>query len=75
MSNGKSRIRRVCQFCKKVYGYKCGFGVAGDSHGICPDCAASPQHEACGFPIWYCKKMGICEAAVGGSPQDVTIRG
>lgn len=28
----------VCAWCGEVMGYKPGEGVAGASHGICPDC-------------------------------------
>ncbi len=54
-------IKVVCQFCGRHYADKPGEGMTGTSHGTCPTCVAAPQHERCGFPQWYCEKMGTCQ--------------
>jgi len=33
-----TRLRIVCMYCKKVMGFKPGYGVSGDSHSICKEC-------------------------------------
>ena len=53
-------IRVICMYCQRHYKDKPGGGVAGISHGICPECEAAPRHEPCGFPKWYCEKTGAC---------------
>ena len=36
----QSLIIMECCSCRRVIGYKDGFGVDGVSHGYCPDCEA-----------------------------------
>lgn len=31
-------IRCICYWCKRIYDTKDGFGVSGDSHGVCDRC-------------------------------------
>jgi hypothetical protein len=33
-------LRLVCSYCDQEYGTKDGGNISGDSHGICPKCAA-----------------------------------
>ena len=48
-------IKRICQFCKRQFGTKKGFGQSGVSHGICPECE---------MPVFYCLKVKICETEI-----------
>lgn len=37
----KLLARRVCSYCRTVYGYRSDFNLMADTHGICPDCINS----------------------------------
>jgi hypothetical protein len=57
-------IKRICQFCKRQFGTKEGFGQSGVSHGICPECESAAKCERCRMPLFYCLQFKICDTEI-----------